>query len=123
MIPFNKKSLDLDGLEPWGAPEDVGCTTLSGAPQLFGRIDVGSFDSQVMAGVYKATFGKFQVPYPFHEHVCIVKGQVELTDETGKTYTFGPGDSWIVKKGETITWDVQSDHVLKTFFTTTVDIG
>ena len=118
-----KKPVDTDGLASWGSPEDVGCRTIEGKPELFGDVRLGSFDAPVMAGLYKATKGKFEIPYPFHEHVCVLEGEVALTDESGETRVFGPGDSWIVRKGDTVIWDVRSDFVMKSFFVATVDAG
>jgi uncharacterized cupin superfamily protein len=117
-----KKPVSTSGLVSWGTPEDVGCKTLEGSPELFGSIALGSLETPIMAGLYKATKGKFEIPYPFHEHACVLEGEVALTDESGETRVFGPGDSWIVRKGETVIWDVRSDYVLKSFFTTTIDV-
>ena len=114
--------LNLGDLENWGTPEDLGAKTLEGKPQLFGRLDLGTFESAVMAGVYRATKGKFEVVYPYHEHASVKSGHIVLTDESGVSREFGPGDSWIVKKGETVIWDIRSEDAVKTFFVTTTEL-
>ena len=44
------------------------------------------------------------------------------TDESGTRLEFGPGDSWLVKKGETVRWDVLTDYVMQSFACVPADL-
>ncbi|WP_420548065.1 cupin domain-containing protein [Curvivirga sp.] len=114
MIPF-KLSAETVSLDSWGTPEDLGAETLSGNPKLSGLFQEGGPDTPVSAGLYQATHGTFKVVYPFSEHATILEGEVILTDDSGNSVTYGPGDSWFVSKGETIIWDIKSDFIRKSF--------
>jgi uncharacterized protein len=87
---------------------------LGGTPQLYGRIDFAQ--GNIMGGLFMATPGVIRVTFPFTEHATILEGEVTLTDATGKTQTFRPGDSYIIRQGQVILWDVKGTHVIKSFF-------
>ncbi|PND17990.1 hypothetical protein CN934_30500 [Ensifer sp. MMN_5] len=110
-------------LADWGAPEDIGAATKSGSIRISGKIDLGSPESPVFGGLYAATRGVYSVVYPFHEHATLLDGQLLLTDEsTGTSNLYGAGDSWLVRKGTPVRWEIKSDRVLKSFLATTTDL-
>jgi uncharacterized cupin superfamily protein len=115
MIAYTRSGRD-DEFQLWGRPEDIGFKTISGAPRLFAKIELGSIDQPLMAGLFKATQGVFEGVYEFHEHICMMHGLVLMTDSAGTT-VYGPGDSWIIKKGEFVRWTIQSDFMVKSFMT------
>ena len=63
-----------------------------------------------------ATRGKVEVTFPFSEHATILEGEVILTDESGQTHTYRPGDSYFIKQGQVVIWDVKGERVIKSFF-------
>ncbi|HEX8538657.1 MAG TPA: cupin domain-containing protein, partial [Cystobacter sp.] len=90
---------------------------LEGQPILSARVD---FQERGMtAGIFKATTGKVRIHFPFTEHATILEGEVTLTDEMNQTRTLKQGDSYFIRKGQIIVWDVKGKHVIKSFFNIT----
>lgn len=87
---------------------------MEGEPQLSARIDYQT--DGFMAGIFEATTGLVQIYFPFTEHATIIEGEVTLTDESGQSYTFRPGDSYFIEQGEVILWNVQKTRVRKSFY-------
>ena len=100
-----------------GAPENLGGTVLEGEPKISARIDYA--EGQLLAGVFQATRGKVRVHFPFTEHATVLNGEVELTDEFGNTARLEAGDSYFIRQGSVILWDVRGKAVQKTFFNRT----
>lgn len=122
MLPF-KLDMSREPLDPWGAPEDIGATTLEGPMEVSGKLLFGSFDSAVSGGLYAATKGKYRVVYAFHEHATLLDGELALTDETtGKTTVYGPGDSWIIAKTTPVIWDIRSPAIRKSYLAATAEL-
>jgi uncharacterized cupin superfamily protein len=109
-----KAAVDISTLASLGPPDALGGQVLSGQPAIFGRVDFHK--GNLMGGLFMATTGLIRVTYPFTEHATILEGEVTLTDATGKTQTFRPGDSYIIRQGQVILWDVKGKHVIKSFF-------
>jgi uncharacterized cupin superfamily protein len=109
-----KEAVDMSTLVSLGTPEALGGQVLSGQPEIFGRVDFQQ--GNLMGGLFMATTGLIRVTFPFTEHATILEGEVTLTDATGKTQTFKPGDSYIIRQGQVILWDVKGKHVIKSFF-------
>lgn len=97
-----------------GAPENLGGRVLEGAPKISARIDFN--DRGMMAGIFEPTTGKVEVRFPFTEHATIVEGEVRITDESGQTRLYRPGDSYFIKQGQVLIWDVRRERVRKSFF-------
>ena len=112
-----KKKVDLSTLVSLGSPEALGGQVLSGNPQLFGRIDFAA--GNMRGGLFMATTGLIRVTFPFTEHATIIEGSVTLTDELGRRHTFKVGDSYLIRQGSVILWDVKGSHVIKSFFNVT----
>lgn len=112
-----KNRVDETGFIPMGSPEALGGKVLEGSPVLSGRIDVN--EGGMMAGVFKATTGKVLIHFLYNEHATILDGEVTLTDASGETRTFKRGDSYFVRQGQTVLWNVKGRHVIKTIFTYT----
>ena len=110
-------SMDESSLSPMGSPEELGGEVLEGQPILSARVD---FQERGMtAGIFKATTGKVRIHFPFTEHATILEGEVTLTDEMNQTRTLKQGDSYFIRKGQIIVWDVKGKHVIKSFFNIT----
>lgn len=120
MQPFLLTDTDLQ-LDAWGAPEDIGATTLDGPIAVSGRILFGATDGPFFGGTYAATTGRYRVTYGFHEHATLIEGRLRITsDASGETVTYGPGDSWYIAKGETVIWTIDSDRIVKSYLAATV---
>jgi uncharacterized cupin superfamily protein len=110
-------------LQPWGTPEDIGAETLEGPIAVAGLLVLGTLETAISAGYYSATRGRYRVVYPFHEHATVLEGRVTITESsTGRSVTYGPGDSWVITKGEELIWSIETDIVRKFYFATTGDI-
>jgi uncharacterized protein len=118
MIVYSpRRRVDESSLLPLGPPEDLGGEVLEGNPVLSARVDFS--ERGMMAGIFKATTGKLKIHFPFTEHATILDGVVTLTDEVNQTHTFKKGDSYFIRQGQTILWEVNGKHVIKSFFNIT----
>lgn len=97
-----------------GPPEALGGRVLAGDPQIFARIDYSA--NGVTSGLFKATKGSLEVTFPFTEHATILQGEVTITDSTGQSHLYKPGDSYFIRQGQVITWEVKDKQVIKSFF-------
>ncbi|MBV7333128.1 DUF861 domain-containing protein [Chloroflexi bacterium TSY] len=115
MIVYSSNQMIPDSeLEPLGPPSSLGGEVIEGNPQLSARIDYQT--DGFMAGIFEATTGLVRIYFPFTEHATIIEGEVTLTDESGLSHTFRPGDSYLIEQGEVILWDVQGARVRKSFY-------
>jgi uncharacterized protein len=110
------KAVSEAGFVSMGAPESLGGRVLEGNPEIFARVDYSR--NGTMAGLFKATTGKIEILFPFTEHATILEGEVTLTDETGQSHTYKAGDSYFIRQGQVIVWEVKGRHVIKSFFNT-----
>jgi uncharacterized cupin superfamily protein len=100
-----------------GPPENLGGTVLEGDPKISARIDFAQ--GPLLAGVFQATRGKARIHFPFSEHATILDGEVELTDQWGNNAKLEAGDSYFIRQGSVILWEVRGRAVQKTFFNRT----
>jgi len=110
------KPVSEAGFVPLGAPERLGGRVLEGNPEIFARIDYSR--NGTTAGVFKATTGRIEILFPFTEHATILEGEVTLTDETGQSHVYKAGDSYFIRQGQIIIWEVKGKQVIKSFFNT-----
>jgi hypothetical protein len=99
-----------------GPPEGLGGVILEGSAELSGRIDYQA--GALTAGIFQAKSEKLKVriTMPFTEHGTIINGVFRMTDETGQTHVFKPGDSYLLKQGTVVVWDQFSPILQKSFF-------
>lgn len=97
-----------------GSPGALGGTVLDGDPHIAARIDYA--EGGRLGGVFQATRGTVLIHFPFTEHATITYGEVALTDADGQHHLFKPGDSYFIKQGSDILWEVSGDRVQKSFF-------
>ena len=113
-----KPGSDLGELEESNFLEEIGARILEGNPNSVSRLD---FDDSVesggrlCSGVYGVTPGKFEVDYSWNEIATVLEGRIRLTDSKGVVNEIGPGESFFVAAGETITWEVL-EETRKCFF-------
>ncbi|WP_224368941.1 cupin domain-containing protein [Hyalangium versicolor] len=105
---------DISRFVSLGVPENLGGKTLEGKPEIFVQVDFKS--GGMTAGLFMATRGKVEVTFPFTEHATILEGEVILTDESGQTHTYRPGDSYFIQRGQVVLWDVKGERTIKSFF-------
>ncbi len=104
-------------LSDLGAPADLGGTVLEGDPKISARVDHAH--EGVLAGVFQATRGKVLIHFPFTEHATILEGEVRLTDQWGNRQSLQAGDSYFIRQGSDILWEVRGPRVQKSFFNRT----
>lgn len=46
--------------------------------------------------------------YPYDEYCLILSGRLRITNASGSTQEFGPGDSFVIPKGWRGTWDMRT---------------
>lgn len=112
----NTPLLDTEFID-LGDPQSLGGKVIQGSPKISARIDFN--ENGLMAGIFEATTGKVEVTMPFTEHATIIEGEVTITDEFGNFHTYQPGDSYFIKQGQVVIWDVPGQRVRKSFFNIT----
>jgi uncharacterized cupin superfamily protein len=110
------KPVDEAGFFSLGSPEDLGGRVLEGDPKIFARMDY--VKGPAAAGLFKATTGKIEVTFPFTEHATILEGEVTITDGTGQRHVYKAGDSYFIRQGSVVIWEVKGKQVIKSFFNT-----
>lgn len=94
-----------------------GLTTLE-APwpkrSLVSGVESHRFDSlfagQLVVSIYEADDGMLKIEdYPFDEFVHVLHGRAILTADGGTPQTFKAGDTFVVPKGFTGTWEMQDN--------------
>lgn len=113
VYPLSHPIVDQD-LADLGDPKDLGGRVLSGNPRISARVDFQ--DRGMTAGIFEATTGTVEIHFPFTEHATILEGHVTITDESGRSHTYGPGDSYLIHQGQVVRWEVAGARVRKSFF-------
>ena len=91
--------------------EDLGARVLEGSPTFSATVDL--HEGGMMAGVFEATRGKLEVTFPFTEHGTVLEGEVIIRDPTGRRHAYRPGDSFLIRQGQVVIWDVPGPRVPK----------
>lgn len=91
---------ELDSLPPWPDGVVITGTNAHGQKVLH--------EGQLVSVLYGAEAALLEVgaPFPYDEYVFVIEGEVILTTKGGSPKTFGAGDSFLVPKGWTGTWDM-----------------
>ena len=105
---------DLSQFVSLGPTVALGGKVLEGTPEILARVDFSA--NGMTAGLFMATRGRVEVTFPFTEHATILEGEVTITDQAGQQHLYKPGDSYFIKQGAVVTWDVKSERVIKSFF-------
>ena len=100
-----------------GTAEQLGGQVLRGPLEIRVRIDFQQ--DGLSAGLFETSSGLVSILFPFTEHATILLGEVTLTDESGRSHTYKPGDSYLIQQGQRILWDVKTPRVRKSFFNIT----
>ena len=94
-------------------PGPLGGTVLEGDPELRIRIDFNT--PQLTGGLFRQTSGKVRIVWPATEHSLVLEGEVNIVDDQGRSVTFKPGDGFIIRKGDVVTWTVSTETFCKSF--------
>lgn len=64
----------------------------------------------VFSGIWECEPGAWQVSYPLNqdEFCTLLSGRVRLTDASGATHEFGPGDAFVIPGGFAGVWETLS---------------
>lgn len=66
-------------------------------------------DVLVRVGVWEAGAGMIPIrKFPFTEYVLMISGSVIVTEEDGTSNKFVAGDTFVIPKGWSGTWDIQT---------------
>lgn len=98
-----------------GTPADFNMTVLEGDPTLMARIDY--FVGNESAGHFRITKSKLYVnPVSVTEHGAVTKYGMNMTDSDGTIYKLSKGDSYLVRQGAVLIWDVKGPAVFQAFY-------
>ncbi|MEL7252938.1 MAG: cupin domain-containing protein [Pseudomonadota bacterium] len=108
---------DVGGLEDWPFDNpDSDYRIVSGTPRASGRLDAGGPGHVTRAGIWRCTKGAFECTEQGDEMMTILSGECRITDHaTGAVTHLTPGDTFLIRDGARVTWDIVQD-VTKAFF-------
>ena len=106
MDPEMLAGINLPPEEQFIPPEDV----LAGTHQLRG--EVLHYGDQLIMEVYEDEEATFRFGEPFHydEFIMVLNGKLILTDADDMTQEFIAGDSLVIPKGFTGTWQMLGNY-------------
>jgi uncharacterized cupin superfamily protein len=79
---------------------------LKGNPEHTARNYFSDSSGRFFAGVWESTPGRWRVRYSENEFCHITRGRVRIEDESGRSWTFRAGDSFVIPAGFAGVWDV-----------------
>lgn len=91
--------------EPLVGPP-AGWTVLNGEPVAEAWRVYTSGDGRKLSGLWRCSMGGFRVSYDKWEFCHMLTGQCVITPDGGDPVTLRSGDSFVLDKGFTGTWDV-----------------
>ena len=87
-----------------------------GDPRTFGRLDAGGPGHVTRTGIWRCTAGALDCTEQGDEMFTVLAGRCRLTDRaTGDAVDLTKGDTFFVRDGSRVTWDV-SETLTKVFF-------
>ena len=108
---------DVGLLEVWALDNPASNYRITrGAPVTSGRVDVGGAGHTTRYGIWRCTAGALECTEQGDELFMVLSGQCCLIDhDAGDVTDLAPGDSYFVRDGARVTWDVSED-LTKVFF-------
>lgn len=108
---------DVGPLEHWPLTNPASDYRITrGAPVTSGRVDVGGAGHATRYGIWRCTAGALECTEQGDELFMVLEGRCRLIDHaTGEVTDLAPGDSYFVRDGARVTWDVSED-LTKVFF-------
>ena len=92
--------MELESIPPW--PDEL---VLSGTNKHWQKI---LHQGEFVVALYESEAAVIDVsyPFPYDEYVLVLEGEVILTSTSGERQRYGVGESFVVPKGWTGTWDM-----------------
>ncbi|MEO0894093.1 MAG: cupin domain-containing protein [Pseudomonadota bacterium] len=108
---------DVGPLEDWPfTPGPSAYSVISGDPRASGRLDAGGPGHVTRAGIWRCSLGVFECTEQGDELMTLLSGRCVITDHrTGEATHLTAGDTYLIKDGTRVTWDIQ-EEVTKVFF-------
>ncbi len=78
---------------------------LDGDPVTVAKNFFSDADNRFFAGTWQSSVGRWRVSYSEHEFCHITSGRVRI-EANGKSWEFGPGDSFVIPSGFQGVWEV-----------------
>jgi uncharacterized cupin superfamily protein len=75
-------------------------------PQQFVRNAYTDPSGRFFAGIWRSSVGAWRVSYTENELCVLTAGRVRISDDAGRQWTFGPGDSFVMPAGFQGLWEV-----------------
>jgi uncharacterized protein len=75
-------------------------------PEQFVRNAYTDASGRFFAGIWRSSVGAWRVSYTENELCVLTAGRVRVSDDHGRQWTFGPGDSFVMPSGFTGLWEV-----------------
>jgi len=112
-----KPGEDVGILEDWHFDNPSSAYRITrGAPRASGRLDAGGAGHPTRCGIWRCTAGAFDCTEQGDELMTILSGHCHLIDhQSGTTTELRVGDTFFVRDGCRVTWDIIED-VTKVFF-------
>jgi uncharacterized cupin superfamily protein len=79
---------------------------LQGSPEQVARNYFSDSTGRFFAGVWESSPGKWRVRYSENEFCHITRGRVRIEHESGRSWTFATGASFVIPAGFIGVWDV-----------------
>ena len=93
------------GANPPAIEEGKPANPITGAPVTKLQNYFTDTTGQFFSGIWESRQGKWPVSYTESEFCAILEGKCVLTDASGKSETFGKGDSFVIPSGFVGTWE------------------
>jgi uncharacterized cupin superfamily protein len=81
----------------------------SPTPAQFVRNAFTDTSGQFFGGIWRSSPGAWRVSYTENELCVLTAGRVRVSDDAGRSWTFGPGDCFVMPSGFTGLWEVLED--------------
>jgi uncharacterized cupin superfamily protein len=96
--------MELESIPPW--PDEL---VLSGTNKHWQKI---LHQGEFVVALYESEAAVIDVsyPFPYDEYVLVLEGEVILTSTSGERQRYGVGESFVVPKGWTGTWDMPAKY-------------
>lgn len=78
----------------------------SPVPRQFVRNGFTDASGRFFAGIWRSGIGAWRVSYTENELCVMTEGRVRISDDHGRQWTFGSGDSFVVPAGFAGLWEV-----------------
>src|SRR5688500_17148495 len=96
---------DSSGNEEQLALDPLRLAPGSPMPDQFARNLFSDAGGRFHTGIWRSGRGAWRVSYTENELCVLTEGRVRLSDDAGHSWTFGPGDAFVVPSGFSGLWE------------------